>query len=488
VNRGITRLFVVGLALFAALIVNVTYVQFFRANALKANPANHRPLVQQLRVKRGLILGFDGSVIVGRVRRPGGVYQRSYPQGSVAPQLVGYYTVQFGMSGIERSMDPYLSGTSASLGPRTWIDRILGRRPRGANVKLTLVPAVQEVAQAALGSQVGAIVALDPSTGALIAAASTPSYEPKVLALPDPVAVQRAWKTLVKDPYHPLLDRATQGLYPPGSSFKVVTATAALDSGAFTPQSAFDDTGVYDIYGGKVTNFGGEVFGTNTLTQALTHSINTTFAKVGVKLGQATLTDYMLRYGFYQVPPLELPLGAVLPSGRYRGGKPLATDATMDPLAVAWMAVGQERLLATPLQMALVAAGVADGGTLMKPYVVQEVTGPHGDVVQSARPESWHQVMSAQTAATLNTMMQDVVNAGTGTGAALQGIQVAGKTGTAEKGNGTNQAWFIGFAPADAPRVAVAVTIENTPSTGGEVAAPLAAAVMRAALAQPSLP
>ena len=487
-NRGVTRVFIVGLVLFAALLVNVAYVQFFRADALKKSPANHRTLVQQLRVKRGLILGFDGSTIAGRVRRAGGIYQRAYPQGPVAPQLVGYYTVQYGMSGIEESQNAYLSGTSARLGPRTLIDQILGRRPQGANVKLTLVPAVQKVAQQALGGQIGAIVALDPGTGALIAAASTPSYDPAALSVPDPRAVQRAWNVLRKDPDRPLLDRATQGLYPPGSSFKVVTATAALDSGAFTPQSTFDDTGVYDVYGGKVTNFGGEVFGANTLTQALTFSINTTFGKVGVKLGQAALTDTMLRYGFYQVPPLELPQGAVLPSGRYGGGGLLATDASMDPLAVAWMAVGQERLLATPLQMALVAAGVANGGTLMKPYVVQEVADAHGDVVQSAQPAVWHQVMSAQTAATMNTMMQDVVNAGTGTGAALQGIQVAGKTGTAEKGNGTNQAWFIAFAPADAPRVAVAVTIENTSATGGEVAAPLAAAVMRAALAQASLP
>lgn len=487
-NKGITRLFIVGLVLFAALIVNVTYLQFFRAGALKKDPANHRPLVQQLRVKRGLILGFDGSIIAGRVRRAGGIYQRTYPQGPVAPQLVGYDTVQFGLSGLEQSMNPYLSGTSPKLGPRTLLDQILGKPPRGANVKLTLVPAVQKVAQQALGSQLGAIVALDPRTGALIAAASTPSYDPAALSVPDPRAVQRAWNVLAKDPNHPLLDRATQGLYPPGSSFKVVTATAALDTGMFTPQSTFDDTGIYNVYGGKVTNFGGEVFGANTLTQALTFSINTTFAKVGVKLGQATLTDYMLRYGFYQIPPLELPVGAVLPSGRYGGGKPLATDAPMDPLAVAWMAVGQEQLLATPLQMALVAAGVANGGALMKPYTVQEVVDAHGDVVQSARPAVWHQVMSSQTAATLNTMMQDVVNAGTGTAAALQGIQVAGKTGTAEKGNGANQAWFIAFAPADAPRVAVAVTIENTPATGGEVAAPLAAQVLRAALAQASLP
>ncbi|HJW75737.1 MAG TPA: penicillin-binding transpeptidase domain-containing protein, partial [Thermoleophilia bacterium] len=454
-NRGITRVFIVGLVLFAGLIVNVTYVQFFRAEALKEDPANHRPLVQQLRVKRGLIVGFDDSVIAGRVRRAGGIYQRTYPQGPVAPQLVGYSTVQYGRSGLEQSMNPYLSGTSPALGPQTLVDQALGRRPKGANVKVTLVPEVQKVAQRALGSRVGGIVALDPATGALIAAASAPSYDPAALSQPDPRAVRRAWKALTRDPGHPLLGRATQGLYPPGSSFKVVTATAALDSGAYTPESAFDDTGTYHVYGGTVSNFGGNVFGPHTLAEALTLSINTTFAKIGVELGQETLTDYMVRYGFYQVPPVELPRGGALPSGRYVDGRLQDTDAPMDPLAVAWMAVGQERLLATPLQMALVAAAVANGGTLMKPYVVQEVVAAGGRVVESARPAAWHRVMSGQTAATLNTMMQDVINAGTGTGAALQGIQVAGKTGTAERGNGANQAWFIGFAPAEAPRVAV---------------------------------
>jgi peptidoglycan glycosyltransferase len=487
-NRGITRVFIVALVLFAGLAVNVTYVQFFRAQALKDNPDNHRTLVQQMRVKRGLIIAFDDSVIAGRVRRAGGIYQRTYPQGPVAPQLVGYSTVQYGRSGLEKSMNAYLSGTSPALGPRTLLDQALGRRPKGADVKLTLVPEVQKVAQQVLGDRVGGIVALDPATGALIAAASAPGYDPGTLSVPDPKAVQRAWRALTRDPGRPLVGRATQGLYPPGSSFKVVTATAAIDTGAYTPESTFNDTGPYHVYGGTVSNFGGNVFGQNTLAEALTMSINTTFAKVGVELGQKTLTDYMVRYGFYQVPPVELPPFGVLPSGRYVDGRLQDTGARMDPLAVAWMAVGQERLLATPLQMALVASAVANGGALMKPYVVQEVVAAGGRVVQSAQPAVWHRVMSEQTAGTLNTMMQDVVNAGSGTGAALVGIQVAGKTGTAEKGNGANQAWFICFAPAEAPRVAVAVSIENTTATGGEIAAPMAADVLRAALAQPSLP
>ena len=270
----------------------------------------------------------------------------------------------------------------------------------------------------------------------------------------------------------------TQGLYPPGSSFKVVTAAAGLDTGKVTPTTEFDDTGTYVVYGGKVTNYDGEVFGANTFTQALTFSINTTFGKVGDMLGRGGWSAYMQHFGFWAVPPIELPAGAVLASGRYDGGTLLSPDAKMDPLAVAWAAVGQEKVLATPLQMALVAAGVANGGQVMKPYLVQQVISAVGQGGQAGQPGGWQTAMTPATAATLNTMMQQVVNApgGTGTAAALPGIPVAGKTGTAQTGGCTNMAWFIAFAPADAPRVAVAVAIENTLSTGGEVAAPLAAA------------
>lgn len=476
-NRAIAKVFLVGLVLFAALIVNVAYLQVGEAAALKKNPHNHRTIAQELRVKRGLILGFDGSTIAGDVKHSG-FYSRTYPQGPVAPQIVGYASVRYGRSGLEASLNDVLTGRK-DTGWKGLLDGILGRRPQGDAVKLTLVPAVQKVAQQALGGRRGAIVVLDPKTGALIAAASSPSYDPR--------ALEERWSSLSKDPARPLLDRATQGLYPPGSSFKVVTAAAALDLGKVTPTTTFDDTGVYRIYGGKVTNFHGEVAGRHTFTQALTLSINTTFAKVGTLLGQKDLEDSMQRFGFWQVPPLQLPPGAVYASGRYGSKGLLSPGAPMDPLAVAWMAVGQEQLLATPLQMALVASAVANNGALMKPYLVQQVTAPGGQIVRSAAPEVWRQVMSAQTATTLNGMMQQVVNAGTGTAAALVGIKVAGKTGTAQKGN-ANQAWFIAFAPADNPTVAVAVTIENTPFTGGDVAAPLAADVLRAALGQPALP
>ncbi|MFA4965294.1 MAG: penicillin-binding transpeptidase domain-containing protein [Thermoleophilia bacterium] len=478
-NRAISRIFVVGAILFVALIANLTWIMVVRAAWFEDRPENKRGIAKELKIKRGELLGFDGSTIAGAVRRSG-YYYRDYPQGTLAPQLLGYDSVRYGRSGIEQQLNDVLTGKSTDLGVQSWVDRILGRRPKGADVRLTLVPAVQKVAQKALAGQKGAVVVLDPRTGALIASASAPTYEP--------AALERRWARLSTDREAPLLDRPTQGLYPPGSAFKVVTAAAALDSGKVTPSTEFVDTGTYVVFGGKVTNYGGAVFGPNDFTTALTYSINTTFARVGNLLARRRLIAAMQRFGFYEVPPLPLPSGEVVASGRYGNKGLLGPDAFMDPLAVAWAACGQEQVLATPLQMALAAAAVANGGRVMKPYYTQEIVSAAGDVVLRAAPEQWLVAMKPATASTLSTMMQRVVNAGTGTAAALEGIQVAGKSGTAERGDGTNLAWFIAFAPADDPRVALAIVIEDTQSTGGELAAPLAGAVLKAALAQPALP
>ena len=307
-NRAISRVFVVGIILMVALMVNVAWIQVFHAGSLRAAPQNHRVAAQAMTVKRGLIQGFDGSTIAGDVKRAG-FYYRTYPQGPVAPQIVGYDSPRYGQTGIESSLNGYLSGSQA--GTQSLVDRLLGRHNPGANVQLTIVPAVQKVAQSVLGAQLGAIVALDPRTGAILAAASAPSY--------NPATIDTSFKALAKNPDAPLLSRVTQGLYPPGSSFKVVTATAALNLGKVTPTTPFYDTGVYDIYGGKVTNYHGEVYGAHDFTKALTDSINTTFAKVGTLIGQTALIDQMVHYGFYKTPPLELPAGMVYPSGRYRG-------------------------------------------------------------------------------------------------------------------------------------------------------------------------
>ena len=478
-NKAMSKVFIITAVLFVALVVNLTWIMVVRAQWFQDRPENKRSIAKEMKIKRGDIVGFDGSVIAGTQRRSG-YYYRDYPNGTIAPQLVGYDSVQYGRTGIEAQLNDALTGQSSDLGVQNWVDKVLGRQPKGASVKLTIVPGVQKVAQQELQGQRGAIVVLDPKTGALIASASAPTY--------DPANLEDQWSRLSKDTSAPLLNRPTQGLYVPGSSFKVVTASAGLDTGAVTPESQFVDTGTYVIFGGKVTNYGGEVYGPNNFTYALTASINTTFAKVGNKLGRKRLITAAQQYGFYQKPPLPLPSGEIVASGRYGKKGLLSPDAFMDPLSVAWAACGQDQWLATPLQMALVAGGVANGGHVMKPYYTQEIVAADGTVVSKAQPQQWLLATKATTASQLNTMMQNVVNAGTGTAAALQGIQVAGKTGTAEKGDGTNLAWFIGFAPAEDPQVCIAVVIENTQATGGEVAAPLAAAVMKTALAQPSLP
>jgi peptidoglycan glycosyltransferase len=475
-----SKVFIIVVVLFVALVVNLTWIMGVRAQWFQDRPENKRSIAKEMKIKRGDILGYDGSVIAGTERKSG-YYYRDYPSGTLAPQLVGYDSVRYGRSGIESQYNDQLTGQSTDLGVQNWVDKLLGRRPKGANLRLTLVPGVQKVAQQELQGQKGAIVVLDPKTGALIASASAPTY--------DPANLEDQWARLSKDTSAPLLNRPTQGLYVPGSSFKVVTGSAGLDNGKVTPDSEFVDTGTYVVFGGKVTNYGGEIYGPNSFTEAMTFSINTTFAKVGNQLTKKRLIAGAQRYGFYETPPLPLPAGEVVPSGRYnRKGKLLAPTAFMNPLDVAWAACGQENLLATPLQMALVAGGVANGGRVMKPYYLQEIVTADGNVVGKAQPEQWLMATKAATASELNTMMQNVVNAGTATNAALEGIQVAGKTGTAEKGDGSNLAWFIGFAPADDPQVAIAVVIEDTQSTGGEAAAPLAAAVMKTALAQPSLP
>jgi peptidoglycan glycosyltransferase len=474
-----TRVFIITVVLFVALVVNLTWIMGVRAEWFRERPENKRSIAKEMKIKRGEILGYDGSVLVGTERRSG-YYYRDYPNGILAPQLLGYDSVRFGRTGAEAQFNDELTGQASDLGVQNWVDKVLGRRPRGADLRLTIVPDVQKVAQSVLQGQKGAVVALDPTTGALIAAASAPTFDPSTL--------EDRWAVLSEDPDAPLLNRPTQGLYVPGSAFKVVTASGGLDTGRVTPDTEFVDTGTYVVFGGTVTNYGGEVFGPNDLTTAMTLSINTTFAKVGNLLGRKRLVSSAEQYGFYQTPPLELPEGEVVPSGRYSKKGLLAPGAFMDPLGVAWMACGQERLLATPLQMALVAGGVANGGRVMKPYYLQEVVSPDGKVLRRTQPEQWLVATTAVTADQLNQMMQRVVNAGTATAAALEGIQVAGKTGTAEKGDGSNLAWFIGFAPADDPRVAVAVVIEDTQATGGEAAAPLAAAVLKTALAQPDLP
>jgi peptidoglycan glycosyltransferase len=279
----------------------------------------------------------------------------------------------------------------------------------------------------------------------------------------------------------PLFDRVSQSGYPPGSTFKVVTATAALDSGAYETDSVVNGDSPKEISGQPLANAGGQSFGDVSLTTALTNSINTVWAQVGEDVGGDTLFEYMDRYGFNRKPPIDLPRSEVTASG-VRDAETGKLIATADEVDVGRAAIGQERLAVTPLQMATVAATVANGGVRMEPRIAREFRDRDGRVAKTIRPQRATRVMSARTAAELTEMMTRVVGEGTGTAAALQGVNVAGKTGTAERGNGTNTAWFIGFAPVERPRYAVAVAVERTTGSGGEVAAPIAGGVLASLL------
>ncbi len=461
-ERQINRLFVVFVVLFLALVAQLTYIQVYRASSLDVHPQNTRALDAQMRIQRGRIVSSDGVVLADVVSKDP-YFARRYAAANLVSPWIGYADLRYGKAGVERVYNKELSGESDLLAVRNLIDRLTGKDRRGADLTVTIDTRIQKAAADALGSRVGAVVAVDPKTGDVLAMVSYPTF--------DPQQVGQDWKSLNADPKRPLVNRATQGLYPPGSTFKVVTAGAGLETGAVTPQTAFVDDGSWVAGGYKVGNFGGASYGKHTFAEAFFKSVNTTFAKVGVDVGAQTLAEFAKKAGFDS--PIPWPLG---------GAVSLFPDPDkMDEAHVAQAAFGQGQVLATPLQMALVAAGVADSGQIMIPNLVKEWRDYHGIVLSRPSPKVWRTSISPATAATLRDLMVQVVESGTGTAAAIPGVKVAGKTGTAETATGDTHAWFIGFAPADDPKIAVAVLVEHG-GTGGATAAPIAKATMSAAL------
>jgi peptidoglycan glycosyltransferase len=469
-NAPIARLFVVVMVLFAVLVGFTSRWTVFDANALRDNPKNRRELLEEQKIRRGLVRAGDDTVLARSLKQADGSYVRSYPEGRLFSHAVGYSFVRQGRAGLERYYDDDLSGRHSELG--SLIDRLSGSQQDGDNLVTSLDPAAQRVALQQLGNRKGAVVALDPRTGAIKVMASVPGYDPNT------VKNQDQFKALNRDNDAPLLNRNTQAGYPPGSTFKVVAAIAAIDSGLYKPDSRISGRNGKVISGVPLNNDGGESFGDITLTEALTKSVNTVFGEVGEKLGKATMKKYMDRLGFGAPVVVDLPLDERAASGERRNGRIIpATSRFVD---VGRMAIGQDKLTVTPLQMAMVAASVANGGKLMKPHLGDRVVDRDGRTVRRIAPEEQSQVMSPQTASQVGAMMSQVVKEGTGTAAALEGIDVAGKTGTAEVGHGCpNQLWFIAFAPAQDPRVAIATTVECGTGFGGTVAAPIAKAVMQ---------
>ena len=472
-NRQIVKLFGLILVLYALLFGFTSYWSVFDADSLNANTANRRPLLEEQKIDRGDILADDGTVIarskqVGKGNNK--IYVRQYPLGTLFGNPIGYSFVDRGRVGFELSHNDELVGNKTEF--LSVLDELQGHPQEGDTVQTALNPNAQRAAVEGLAGRRGSVVAMVPSTGEIKAMVSIPEYDP------NRVENNRTFQRLNTDVSAPLFNRATQAGYPPGSTMKVVTATAALDSGGFTTSSVFSGRSPIPIEGVPLSNSGGEQFGDIPMTTALTHSVNTWWAQAGEKLGNDTMFKYMERYGFNAKPRLDYPGFQLAASGVYNGNKLLGPSDRID---IGRVAIGQERLRVTPLQMAEVAATVANDGELMEPRLWSKVIDPD-ERETKLDPAHQSRVMSEDTASEINDMMQDVVSEGTGTSAALSGVNVAGKTGTAEISPGVNDAWFIGFAPADDPKIAISCIVEHTSGFGGPTCGPIFSAVAESLL------
>ena len=473
-NRQIVKLFAFIVALFAILVGFTSYWSVFDAKNLKAQKANQRPLLEQQQIPRGRILAADGSVIAKSVAKGKGSnlrYIRRYPLGALFGHPIGYSFVRYGQSEFELSHNSELIGEESEFG--SILDELTGHNQEGEEIVTSLDPKAQEVAMHDLESAgFGAVVAIEPSTGEVKVLASNPPYNPNSVP-------KKLSRLNLENVTTPLVNRATQGRYPPGSTFKVVTAAAGLESGVIAPETTINAPGSIDDEGHELANDFNRDWGAISLDTALTNSVNTWFGQLGQKLGQAKLFETMEKFGFGSLPPIDLPEGELLPSGVV--GENNEILRRKDPVDLARVAIGQERLLATPLQIAMVASAVADHGKLMKPQIWNRVVNADGSVTKRLDPQVYSEPISAKTAAELTTAMEGVVSEGTGTNAAISGVQVAGKTGTAETpgnkacggGSEENQGWFMGFAPANDPKIAIAASVECTEQFGNDVAAPI---------------
>jgi peptidoglycan glycosyltransferase len=489
VNKQVSHIGIAALVLLSALIVGTTYWQTWANAGLANRQDNDIRLVAQFTIKRGKIYASDGRTLlatnVTEERAGQTLYFRRYPTGPIFSDVVGYSTQTRNRTGLEQSYNDYLTGSNANLDTvfRSALDKLKGTTVTGNDLVLTIRPNAQALALRLLRGKCGAVVALDPSTGRVLVMATSPTYNANLIEKRFGVATRTSLPCGA-----PLVNRATVGKYPPGSSFKMITAAAALDTGRFTPDSPFYDPGYCEEYGKHVRNAGNpeapETFGHVNLSTGFKLSINSVFCNVGKALGAGIILDYAKRFGFYSLPPLELPESERVESGLYDHGRlfdPKHPDTQVDPGRLAF---GQERLAVTPLQMAMVAAAIGNHGAEMRPQIVERIVAPGGKTITHLQPDQLGRPIKRQTADELTRMMELVVTGGTGTAAAIPGIRVAGKTGTAETGRGNiYTAWFAAFAPAEAPRVAIAVVVENQLNGfGGAISAPIAKQVMEALL------
>ena len=479
-NTPLRRLANVVLVMFVVLLGATTWVQYLQASRLDSDPRNVRTLYREYGNARGPIV-VAGKAVASSVKVDDAFgYQRQYTDGALYSAVTGFYSVVNGRTQLEQAENDALTGRGDQLFFTRIRDLLTGRRPEGAAVETTILPAAQQAAFRALGDQQGAVVAIEPSTGRILALVSTPGFDPNQLATHDLTKAGAAYTKLANTEGNPLRSNATQENFPPGSTFKLITAAAALESGDYTPDTKIDSPRVLQLPQTTATlqNFGGESCGGDqvTLTQALVVSCNTAFANLGLDLGDDALRAQAEKFGFNQALSIPMPVAkSVFPPD-------------LDQPSTAQSAIGQRDVRATPIEMAMVSAAIGNGGTLMKPYLVDTIRSADLSVVSKTEPSVLSTPVSAQTAAELTQMMVDVVADGTGKAARIPGVEVAGKTGTAETADGkAPHAWFTAFAPASAPKVAVAVLVEHggslgSEATGGAVAAPIAKAVIEAVL------
>jgi len=483
VNRPLRRVAAACGLLMVLILLNLNFIQVIKADDYRNDPKNVRVLYEQYDRDRGAILVANDPIAYSKATGDKLKYLRIYTDGKLYAFATGYYSHIYGRSGVERSEDSILSGDDDRLFVRRIVDLLTRESTQGGAVKLTLNPAAQEAAYKGLAGRRGAVVALEPSTGRILAMVSTPSFDPNDLASHKSSEVTSAWQRYTGDDQMPLLNRALAQTYPPGSTFKLVTAAAALSSGRYTPTSPVPGPAKLDLpltnqdlpnyFNGTCTP-GSQM---TTMKRALEKSCNTTFGAIGMDLGQDALRKQAEAFGFGD--HLDIPLS-------------VATSVFPDDLnapETAQSAIGQFDVRATPLQMAMVVSAIANGGVLMRPYLVDEVDAPNLEVLDRTNPEEIGRAIRPQVAADLTAMMVSVVENGTATNGAIDGVQVGAKTGTAQVGDGKNpHAWFVAFAPANNPKVAVAVVLENGGSErqievgGNLLAGPIARAVLEAIL------
>lgn len=451
-NKRIIRVLIVISALFLALLSYLLYFNMFEAESVATNPYNRRQWDDERYVTRGSIYDSEGVVLAQTVTDSDGTTRREYPEGRVYSHVIGYYSQVYGKSLLERAYDSELLG-------RGDLGLFQGDKKKGFDLNLTINNLVQKHAYTQMRGRRGALVAMDPRTGAVLAMVSLPDFDPSAKKL------EKSWGTIVEDEHSPLISRTIQGLYPPGSTYKTVTLAAAYENGL--EGKLFDDVGKFVVGDVVVENYNGKKYGEISLEKAFSVSSNQVFCNIGFDLGSEKVLDIAKRFGIETETEFDLKVA----KSRIEYKKMTDTDAAL-------VSIGQGQLLTTPMQMAMICSAVANGGSLLRPYLVESVT-KNDTILRSGKTKILGQAISPECAEYIGRQMVDVVKSGTGVNARIGGVTVAGKTGTAENEKDKDHSWFIGYAPAEDPQIAIAVVLENDGMSGGVTAAPIAGSVMR---------